>query len=82
MTGCPWQVGVLRIADVRLHDLRHTVGSHAGQSGANAFLVRDLLRHKNLAMTGRYVNPLTIPCARSAIRWASRGRITDTRLSS
>jgi integrase len=42
--------------DVRLHDLRHTVGTYAGQSGANAFLVRDLLRHKNLAMTGRYVN--------------------------
>jgi integrase len=47
---------VARLADVRLHDLRHTVGTHAGQSGANAFLVRDLLRHKNLAMTGRYVN--------------------------
>jgi integrase len=44
------------LADVRLHDLRHTVGSHAGQSGANAFLVRDLLRHKDLSMTGRYVN--------------------------
>jgi hypothetical protein len=28
----------------------------SGQSGANAFLVRDLLRHENLAMTGRYVN--------------------------
>jgi integrase len=42
--------------DVRMHDLRHTVGTYAGQSGANAFLVRDLLRHKNLAMTGRYVN--------------------------
>jgi integrase len=42
--------------DVRLHDLRHTVGIYAGQSGANAFLVRDLLRHKNLSMTGRYVN--------------------------
>ena len=42
--------------DVRLHDLRHTVGTYAGQSGANAFLVRDLLRHKNLSMTGRYVN--------------------------
>src|SRR5205085_7056962 len=41
---------------VRLHDLRHTVGTYAGQSGANAFLVRDLLRHKNLAMTARYVN--------------------------
>jgi integrase len=45
-----------KLTDVRLHDLRHTVGTHAGQSGANAFLVRDLLRHKNLAMTGRYVN--------------------------
>lgn len=44
------------IPDVRLHDLRHTVGTYAGQSGANAFLVRDLLRHKNLSMTGRYVN--------------------------
>jgi hypothetical protein len=30
--------------------------THAGQSGANAFLVRDLLRHKDLSMTGRYVN--------------------------
>ncbi len=29
------------IEDVRLHDLRHT-GTYAGQSGANAFLVRDL----------------------------------------
>lgn len=45
-----------QLEDVRLHDLRHTVGTYAGQSGANAFLVRDLLRHKNLAMTGRYVN--------------------------
>jgi len=45
-----------QLKDVRLHDLRHTVGTYAGQSGANAFLVRDLLRHKNLAMTGRYVN--------------------------
>ncbi len=42
--------------DVRLHDLRHTVGTYAGQSGANAFLIRDKLGHKTLAMTGRYVN--------------------------
>ena len=47
---------VAKLDGVRLHDLRHTVGTYAGQSGANAFLVRDLLRHKNLAMTGRYVN--------------------------
>jgi integrase len=45
-----------KLADVRLHDLRHTVGTYAGQSNANAFMVRDLLRHKDLAMTGRYVN--------------------------
>jgi integrase len=50
-----------QIPDVRLHDLRHTVGTYAGQTGANAFLVRDLLRHKNLAMTGRYVNRAQAP---------------------
>ncbi|PHP64541.1 integrase, partial [Zhengella mangrovi] len=44
------------IPDVRLHDLRHTVGTYAGQAGGNAFIVRDLLRHKNTAMTNRYVN--------------------------
>jgi integrase len=36
-----------QIEDVRMHDLRNTVGTYAGQSGV---LVRDLLRHKNLAM--------------------------------
>jgi integrase len=49
------------LPDVRLHDLRHTVGTYAGQSGANAFLVRDLLRHKDLSMTGRYVNRAESP---------------------
>ena len=53
-----------QLEDVRLHDLRHTVGTYAGQSGANAFLVRDLLRHKNLAMTGRYVNRADDPVRR------------------
>ena len=49
------------LEDVRLHDLRHTVGTYAGQTGANAFLVRDKLGHKTLAMTGRYVNKDTDP---------------------
>lgn len=44
------------LEDVRLHDLRHTVGTAASQAGANAFLVRDMLRHKTVAMTSRYVN--------------------------
>jgi integrase len=43
------------IADARLHDLRHTVGTYASGAGLNAFLIRDLLGHKSLAMTGRYV---------------------------
>lgn len=42
--------------DVRIHDLRHTVGTYAGQTNANAFMVRDKLGQKTLAMTGRYVN--------------------------
>ncbi len=44
------------IEDIRLHDLRHTVGTYAGQTGANSFLVRDKLGHKTTAMTDRYVN--------------------------
>jgi integrase len=43
------------IPDGRLHDLRHTAGTYAALAGANAFAVRDLLGHKTLAMTGRYV---------------------------
>jgi integrase len=43
------------INDGRLHDLRHTAGTFAALAGANAFAVRDLLGHRSLAMTGRYV---------------------------
>jgi integrase len=39
-----------------LHDLRHTVGTYAAQTGANAFLIRDLLRQKDLSVTGGYVH--------------------------
>jgi integrase len=40
---------------VRLHDLRHTVGTLAALGGANAFAIRNLLGHRTLAMTNRYV---------------------------
>ncbi len=49
------------LADLRPHDLRHTTGTFAAQAGANAFLVRDLLGHKTLAMTGRYVERAADP---------------------
>jgi len=45
------------IEDVRLHDLRHTVGTFASQAGSNAFMISHLLRHTNVAITNRYVNP-------------------------
>ena len=38
-----------------MHDLRHTAGTFAALAGANAFAVRDLLGHRTLAMTSRYV---------------------------
>ena len=48
-------------SDARIHDVRHTVGTYAGKSGANAFIVRDLLGHKTLAMTARYVGEYDDP---------------------
>lgn len=49
------------IKDVRIHDLRHGVGTLAGQLGGNAFGIRDLLRHKNVTITSRYVNADAAP---------------------
>ena len=46
--------------------LRHTLGTYAGQAGLNAFMVRDLLGHKTLAMTGRYVERDTDPLRAAA----------------
>ena len=43
------------IPDCRLHDLRRTVATTAAASGLSAFTLRDLLGHKTLAMSNRYV---------------------------
>ncbi len=43
------------LTNARIHDLRHTAGTFGALAGANAFMVRDLLGHRTLAMTGRYV---------------------------
>jgi integrase len=48
-----WRVS---IEDVRLHDLRHTIGTYAAQAGVSSFIVRDLLRHRNITTTARYAN--------------------------
>ena len=54
------------IVDGRLHDFRHTVGTYSSRHGNNAFIVRDLLGHKTLAMTGRYVEQDAVPLRTAA----------------
>ncbi len=61
-----------KVRDGRLHDFRHTTGTYAAQTGANAFLVRDLLGHKTLAMTGRYVERAVDPMRATANAVAAR----------
>ncbi|MCP4316486.1 MAG: site-specific integrase [Hyphomicrobiales bacterium] len=55
-----------KLENARLHDFRHTVGTYGGHAGFNAFIVRDLLGHKTLAMTGRYVERDTDPVRAAA----------------
>lgn len=56
-----------QITNGRLQDLRHTAGTFAGHTGANAFIVRDLLGHRTLAMTGRYVHPTNVFATADAV---------------
>ena len=43
------------LEDVRLHDLRRSVATNLAAAGMNAFTLRDVLGHKTLAMSNRYV---------------------------
>ena len=43
------------VRDARLHDIRRTVATSAAAAGMSAFLLRDLMGHKTLAMANRYV---------------------------
>ena len=54
------------VPDGRLHDFRHTTGTFAAQAGFNAFMVRDLLGHKKISMTSRYVEKATEPLRAAA----------------
>jgi integrase len=60
------------LKDVRLHDLRHTAGTYAGAAGLNAFVVRDLLGHKTLQMTNRYVERFADPLRQASNLVADR----------
>ena len=43
------------VPNCRLHDLRRTVATMAASAGMSAFVLRDLLGHRTLAMANRYV---------------------------
>jgi integrase len=43
------------LTDARPHDFRHTVATLGAMGGANAFVLRDLLGHKTIAITSGYV---------------------------
>lgn len=44
------------IKGVRIHDIRHTVGSYAHKAGATQREIADLLGHRQLSTTERYIN--------------------------
>jgi integrase len=60
------------IVGARPHDFRHTAGTFAAATGANAFIIRDLMGHKTLAMTGKYVERTIDPLRGTADAVASR----------
>ena len=43
------------LKDARPHDFRHTFATLGAMGGANAFVLRDLLGHKTVAITSGYV---------------------------
>ena len=61
-----------RLGTARLHDLRHGYATAAGGLGLNAFIIRDLLGHRTLSQTGKYVEADTDPLRAAADRVAGR----------
>ena len=43
------------LVDVRLHDLRRSLATRLAGAGVNAYILRDVLGHKSLTMSNRYV---------------------------
>ena len=57
--------------DAKLHDLRRTVATNLAGAGVNAFGLRDVLGHKTLTMSNRYVQQASDAMAANMERAAS-----------
>lgn len=62
------------LEDVRLHDLRHTVGSLGHRAGLNQRQIADLLGHRQMATTARYINSADEHKREAVTAWA--GEVT------
>ena len=56
----------IRLSGVRLHDLRHTVGSWGASGGASLFIIGKLLGHRQPSTTERYAHFSDDPVAEAA----------------
>jgi integrase len=60
------------LRDVRIHDLRRTLGTTLAINGASAHIIAKALGHKSLASAAAYVH-LDVEAARAAIEGATKG---------
>ena len=60
------------LADVRVHDLRHTYASVAVMNGIDPFMLKEILGHKNLSTTLRYAHLSDDAVQRAAGQIANR----------
>lgn len=58
------------LPDVRLHDLRHTVGSLGHRAGLTQRQIADLLGHRQMATTARYINSADEHRREAVTAWA------------
>lgn len=55
-----------KLTNARMHDFRHTVGTLAAATGANGFVVRDVLGHRSMSTTEGYVARMVDPIQKTA----------------
>ena len=66
-----WLRAVCKAAGIEgavIHDLRHMVGTYAALAGATSREVADLLGHKQLSTTERYINGVNSAAHQNATR--------------